>query len=79
MTTYCQGPAQNKPIATTYPPLVGITNMASASRLVSTVWSSPRPSRNYSMSDTDERGVDELDARTPLDRTIDRIGMGASE
>lgn len=31
------------------------------------------------MSDTDERGpVDECDARTPLDRTIDRIGMGAS-
>ncbi|KAF9643245.1 MFS general substrate transporter [Thelephora ganbajun] len=29
------------------------------------------------MSDPDERGiVDELDARTPLDRTIDRIGMG---
>lgn len=32
------------------------------------------------MSDPNERGaVDELDARTPLDRTIDRIGMGASE
>lgn len=32
------------------------------------------------MSNLDERGVaDELDARTPLDRTIDRIGMGASE
>lgn len=32
------------------------------------------------MSNPDERGVvDELDDRTPLDRTIDRIGMGASE
>ena len=32
------------------------------------------------MSDPGERGVaDELDVRTPLDRTIDRIGMGASE
>lgn len=32
------------------------------------------------MSNADERGVvDGLDARTPLDRTIDRIGMGASE
>ena len=32
------------------------------------------------MADPDERGgVDEFDARTPLDRTIDRIGMGASE
>jgi len=32
------------------------------------------------MSNLDERGViDEPDARTPLDRTIDRIGMGASE
>jgi hypothetical protein len=32
------------------------------------------------MSDPDERAiVGELDARTPLDRTIDRIGMGASE
>lgn len=31
------------------------------------------------MADSDERGdVDELDVRTPLDRTIDRIGMGAS-
>ena len=32
------------------------------------------------MSDPDERAmVDEIDTRTPLDRTIDRIGMGASE
>lgn len=32
------------------------------------------------MPDPDERAiVDGLDTRTPLDRTIDRIGMGASE
>ena len=32
------------------------------------------------MPNPDERGTgDELDVRTPLDRTIDRIGMGASE
>lgn len=31
------------------------------------------------MSEPDERCmVNEPDARTPLDRTIDRIGMGAS-
>ena len=54
--------------------------MASVSRPASGVWSPPTLSRNHLMSDPNERGtVDELDARTPLDRTIDRIGMGASE
>jgi len=60
-----------------------ITNMASALRPAPGAWSpnhSRSHSRNHSMSDPNERGAaDELDTRTPLDRTIDRIGMGASE
>ena len=53
--------------------------MTSVSRSASEAWS-PRHSRTFSMPDPDERAiVDGLDTRTPLDRTIDRIGMGASE
>ncbi|KAJ7601244.1 major facilitator superfamily domain-containing protein [Mycena floridula] len=55
--------------------------MASISSRASGFWSEPRMSSNYfpvDEDDVEQNVVDDLnDTRTPLDKTIDRIGMGS--